>query len=116
MLLTTEWSGGHPVGMPKPYKRPAPQPHLNELIALRQARFPDMKQRDFAVMLGVTRLHLTNIERGRRRPSADLVLRWLALLAPDARLSMFGNLPVIEKRLSSIRRLQEISPETFKAA
>jgi transcriptional regulator with XRE-family HTH domain len=111
ILLTEEPSEGHLAGMSQPHKRPPPQPHLGELIALRQRRFPNLMVRDFAAMLGVTRLHLTNVERGRRRPSADLVLRWLALLAPEARLSMFGDLPVIEERIRALKKLQQVSPK-----
>jgi len=100
--------------MSRPHKRPPNQPRLNELIALRQKRFPETMQRDFAAMLGITRLHLTSVEQGRRRPSVDLVLRWLALLGPEARLSMFGGLPVVEERVRALKRLQEVSPEIFK--
>ena len=98
------------------HKRPPPQPPLNELIALREAKYPDLMQRDFAKRLGVTRLHMTAIEMGRRRPSVELALRWLALLAPEARLSMFGDVPVIAGRIAAMKRLQKLSPEFFKAA
>ena len=73
-------------------------------------------QRDFAKMLGITRLHMTSIEVGRRRPSLELALRWLALLAPEARIEMFGTLPVLEERIRVIKQLQKVSPEIFKAA
>jgi DNA-binding XRE family transcriptional regulator len=102
--------------MARPHKRPAPRPQLTELIRLRQERYPDLMQRDFAQMLGITRLHMTSIEMGRRTPSTELALRWLALLAPQARLEMFGPLPVVEERVRALKRLQEVSPETFKAA
>jgi DNA-binding XRE family transcriptional regulator len=102
--------------MRKPHYRPPPQPPLDALIALRQARYPNMMQRDFAKMLGITRLHMTSIEVGRRRPSIELALRWLALLAPEARIEMFGDLPVIEERIRQLKQLQKISPEYFKAA
>ena len=98
-----------------PHKRPPPRPPLNELIALRQAKYPDMMQRDFAKKLGITRLHMTSIEMGRRTPSLELALRWLALLAPEARLDMFGPLPVVEERVRLIKSLQKVSPEIFKA-
>jgi DNA-binding XRE family transcriptional regulator len=102
--------------MARPHKRPAPRPQLTELIRLRQERYPDLMQRDFAQMLGITRLHMTSIEMGRRTPSTELALRWLALLAPQARLEMFGPLPVVEERVRALKRLQEVSPETFRAA
>ena len=101
-----------PSGM-KPHKRPPPQPPRDEPIALRQSKYPGMMQRDFAKKLGITRLHMTSIEVGRRSPSLELALRWLALLAPEARLSMFGPLPVVEER---VRLIKQLPPETFKAA
>ena len=85
-------------------------------MALRQKLYPGMMQRDFAAKIGITRLHLTSIEMGRRAPSLELALRWLAVLAPEARLDMFGPLPVVEERVRLIKRLQEVSPEFFKAA
>jgi DNA-binding XRE family transcriptional regulator len=102
--------------MRQPHKRPPEQPPLVELVALRQKLHPDMMQRDFAKLLGITRLHMTSIEKGRRRPSIELALRWLALLAPHARLEMFGPLPVVEERVRLIKQLQKVSPEIFKAA
>ena len=91
--------------MPQPHYRPPDQPPLDELVRVRQAHYPEMSQDDFAKMLGITRLHLVSIERGRRRPSTELVLRWLALLAPDATLAMFGDLPTVEKRISELKRI-----------
>ena len=85
-------------------------------MALRQQKYPAMMQRDFAALIGVTRLHLTSIEQGRRAPSLELALRWLAVLAPEARLDMFGPLPVVEERVRLIKRLQKVSPEFFEAA
>lgn len=102
--------------MARPHKRPPLRPPLQDLMRLRQKRYPEMMQRDFAKMLGITRLHMTSIEWGRRTPSLELALRWLEVLAPEARLDMFGSLPVIEERVRLIKRLQEVSPETFKAA
>jgi DNA-binding XRE family transcriptional regulator len=102
--------------MRKPHYRPPEQPPLVELVALRHKLHPDMMQRDFAALLGITRLHMTSIEKGRRRPSIELALRWLALLAPHARLEMFGQLPVVEERVRALKRLQEVSPEIFRAA
>jgi hypothetical protein len=29
---------------------------------------------------------------------------------------MFGDLPLVERRLNMLKRLQKVSPETFKAA
>jgi DNA-binding XRE family transcriptional regulator len=102
--------------MARPHKRPAPRPPLTDLIHLRQERYPGLMQRDFAAQLGITRLHMTSIEMGRRTPSVELALRWLALLAPQARLEMFGPLPVVEERVRALKRLQEVSPEIFQAA
>ena len=101
--------------MRNPHKRPERRPKLDELIALRQKHYPDLMQRDFAKLLGITRLHMTSIEVGRRSPSIELALRWLTLLAPEARLDMFGPLPVVEERLRLIKSLQKVSPEIFKA-
>lgn len=104
-----------PSGM-KPHRRPEPRPPLDELIALRQAKFPQMMQRDFAKFLGITRLHMTSIEQGRRSPSLELAIRWLQALAPEARMEMFGPLPLVEARIRALKRLQEIAPKFFKAA
>jgi transcriptional regulator with XRE-family HTH domain len=97
--------------MRQPHYRPPKQSRLDALIELRLKRYPDLMQRDFAAMLGITRLHVTSIEMGRRRPSLDLVLKWLALLGPEARLSMFGDLPVIEERIAALKKLQQLAPK-----
>jgi DNA-binding XRE family transcriptional regulator len=102
--------------MRKPHKRPPEQPPLIELMRLRRTLYPSTRQKDFAAKLGITRLHMTAIEMGRRRPSLDLALRWLRLLAPMARLDMFGELPVVEEHLRALKKLQEVSPDIFKAA
>jgi len=102
--------------MDRLHTRPPQQPPLVELIRLRQEFFPGMTQKDFAKLLGITRLHVSSVERGRRRPSLDLTLRWIALLAPKARLDMFGHLPVVEERVRALKKLQEVSPEFFHAA
>lgn len=96
--------------MPKQY-RPPPRPKLNELIALRKAKYPGMTQKDFGAKLGITRLHVGTIEHGRRAASMELALRWLLLLAPEARLSMFGPLPIVEERLTLIKALRKVSPQ-----
>jgi transcriptional regulator with XRE-family HTH domain len=102
--------------MPMPEYRPDPQPPLDELIALRLAKYPGMMQRDFAdKLLGVTRLHMTNVEQGRRRPSVELMLRWLDALAPEARIEMFGTLPLIERRIRALQKLQKVAPSLFAA-
>ena len=85
-------------------------------MRLRRQKFPGVMLRDFAAIIGITRLHLTAIEQGRRTPSLQLALRWLEVLAPEARLDMFGPLPVVEERVRQIKRLQELSPEFFQAA
>ena len=85
-------------------------------MGLRRQKFPGVMLRDFAAKIGITRLHLTAIEQGRRTPSLQLALRWLEVLAPEARLDMFGPLPVVEERVRQIKRLQELSPEFFQAA
>jgi transcriptional regulator with XRE-family HTH domain len=100
--------------MQKLRPRPPPQPPLDELAELRKDK--GFAQRDFAKALGISRLHLLAIERGRRRPSPELAVRWLEMLAPEARLRMFGDVPLIEERIKAIRRLQELSPKFFKAA
>ena len=102
--------------MPRPHKRPPEQPPLVELMRLRREIYPDMRQKDFAAKLGITRLHMTAIEMGRRRPSLDLALRWLALVAPHGRLDMFGELPVVEERVRLIKNLEKIAPKVFEAA
>ena len=102
--------------MARPHKRPPEQPPLIELTRLRQELFPEVLQKDFAKKLGITRLHMSAVEMGRRRPSLDLTLRWMALLAPKARLDMFGHLPVVEERVRALKRLQELSPDFFQAA
>jgi transcriptional regulator with XRE-family HTH domain len=100
--------------MAAPRRYPQLPPKL-DLIAAREKRYPHVTGDAFATMLGITRLHMISVERGRRTPSADLVLRWLALLAPDATLEMFGDLPLVEKRLSILKRLQKVAPKTFAA-
>ena len=102
--------------MPRPHFRPPDQPPLDELVRLREKKYPDMTQGDFGKLLGITRLHVLSVERGRRRPSMELVLRWLALLAPEARLDMFGDLPVIEKRIRMLRAAPESLPANLQAA
>jgi DNA-binding XRE family transcriptional regulator len=97
--------------MARPHKRPPLRPPLDELVALREKKYPDMMQRDFAQKLGITRLHMISIEVGRRTPSLELALRWLALLAPEARIEMFGPLPIIEERLRLIKQLQRLNPK-----
>jgi DNA-binding XRE family transcriptional regulator len=88
-----------------------------ELIELRLKKFPDMMQRDFAEKkLGITRLHMTSIEMGRRLPSMALAARWIEALAPEARIKMFGPLPEVTRRIREIRRLQKVAPEIFSAA
>jgi DNA-binding XRE family transcriptional regulator len=72
--------------------------------------------KDFCKWLGITRMHMTTIEVGRREPSLELALRWIEVLAPEARMSMFGPLPVAEERVRTIKRLQELSPEFYQAA
>jgi len=104
-----------PAGM-RPHKRPERRPPLTELMRLRQQKYPGMMQRDFAALVGITRLHLTSIEMGRRTPSMELAMRWLTALAPEARLEMFGPLPVVEERIKALKQLQQIAPETFRAA
>ncbi|HEY1881223.1 MAG TPA: helix-turn-helix transcriptional regulator [Caulobacteraceae bacterium] len=86
------------------------------MIALRKARHPNLKTSGFAHVLGVTRLHLTSIESGRRKPSMQLALRWLTALGPGARMSMFGPLPLVEERIRAIKHLQRNLPEIWKAA
>jgi DNA-binding XRE family transcriptional regulator len=96
--------------------RPPKRPKLDELIALRKAKFPDMMCKDFCQLLGITRMHMTTVEVGRREPSLELALRWLEVLAPEARMSMFGPLPQAEKSVRMIKKLQELSPEFYQAA
>lgn len=102
--------------MARPHKRPSEQPPLIELMRLRQALYPKMKQKDFAQQLGITRLHMTAIEMGRRRASLKLALRWMTLLGPEARLDMFGELPMVKEHIRAFKQLQKLSPEFFKAA
>jgi hypothetical protein len=61
-------------------------------------------------------MHMTSVEVGRRPPGLELALRWLELLAPEARIDMFGPLPMVEARIDTMRRLQRLSPETYQAA
>jgi DNA-binding XRE family transcriptional regulator len=116
LRLTKERTLGQHAAMTENHFRPPNQPPLDELVRLRQAKYPDMTQADFAQQLGITRLHVLSIERGRRRPSMELILRWMDLLAPEARLDMFGDLPVIERRMRMLGRLQQVSLRNFQAA
>jgi transcriptional regulator with XRE-family HTH domain len=90
------------------------QPPRLELIRLREKHYPGVTLADFGKLIGITRLHVVAVERGRRRPSMDLLLRWLSLL-PGARFDMFGDLPTIEKRVRMLRKIQQISPKAFAA-
>jgi len=85
-------------------------------MRLKRQKYPGVTQPNFAALIGVTRLHLTTVEQGRRAPSLQMALRWLEVLAPEARLDMFGPLPIVEERVRQIKRLQEISPEFFNKA
>jgi DNA-binding XRE family transcriptional regulator len=114
--LTIAVADIHLSGMPHSRIRPQHQPPREELIRLRHKHYPGMTQREFAQKLGITRLHLISIEKGYRRPSSDLVLRWLELLAPEGRLSMFGDVPGVTALFRSFHHLQKISPQIFQAA
>jgi DNA-binding XRE family transcriptional regulator len=96
--------------------RPPRRPKLVALIALRKAKFPRMQSQEFCKLLGITRMHMTTIEVGRREPSLELAVRWLEVLGPEARMSMFGPLPLAEQRIRTIKKLQELSPEFYQAA
>jgi DNA-binding XRE family transcriptional regulator len=96
--------------------RPPRRPRLDELIALRKQKFPKMQCQEFCKLLGITRMHMTTVEVGRREPSLELALRWLEVLGPEARMSMFGPLPLAEARVRTIKKLQELSPEFYQAA
>lgn len=102
--------------MAKPHKRPDPVPPLDELIALRRQKYPGMMLKDFCKLVGVTRLHVTSIEQGRRQPSLELALRWIEVLGPPADIRMFGKLPHVERRISELKRLKRLSPQLFLAA
>ena len=80
-------------------------------------KYPQMLQADFALnVLRISRLHLIAVEQGRRRVSAELAARWLAALAPEAKLDMFGELPALKQNIRTVKKLRKVSPETFKAA
>jgi DNA-binding XRE family transcriptional regulator len=96
--------------------RPARRPRLDELIALRKQKFPKMQCQEFCKLLGITRMHMTTVEVGRREPSLELALRWMEVLGPEAKISMFGPLPVAEQRVRTIKKLQKLSPEFYQAA
>ena len=102
--------------MPKPHKRPDPVPPLYDLIALRRQKYPGMLLKDFCKLVGVTRLHVTSIEQGRRQPSLELALRWIEVLGPPGDIGMFGTLPHVERRIHELKRLQRLSPQLFLAA
>ena len=64
--------------MPRPYRYAYKfQPRLDELIELRRKRYPDVMQKDFAATLGITRLHLVNIERSRKRARSSRAFAYL---------------------------------------
>ena len=109
IVLTKDRTARHVSPMPENHKRPPPRPPLKELIGIRRAKYPDMEQHEFAKLLRISRLHMTAVEMGRRRPSLELTLRWLALLAPEARLEIFGELPVIEERIGLLKQLQKFN-------
>lgn len=97
-------------------KRLSRRPALVELSRLRKLKYPHLKQKEFAVMLGVTRLHLYAVESGRRQPSMELALRWIQALAPEAKLEMFGSVPALEAQVRQVKTLAEVSPEYYQAA
>src|SRR4029077_5790659 len=96
--------------MPQQYRPPLP-PKLSELIALRKAKFPGMTQKDFAAKLNITRLHMATIEHGRRAASMELALRWLLLLAPEARLSVLRPKPIVEQPPTLTKAVRKVSPQ-----
>jgi|SRR5215472_15100925 len=106
--------------MPDRRNRPPFVPKRIELIAMRRKKFPGLLAKDFAQMLGVTRLHMTNVEVGRRPPSLELALRWIELLGPGASMALFSDAPNLVARATHMRRtmqrLKKISPETYEAA
>lgn len=78
-------------------------------------KFPRMVQKEFAENeLGISRLHLIAVEQGRRLPSRQLLLRWLAALAPEATLDMFGDV-VFQERAGKFTK-KEARPATSQAA
>jgi DNA-binding XRE family transcriptional regulator len=88
-------------------------PPRYRLIELRRAK--RIKAYDFAKRLGVTRTHLTNIERGRRDPSVELALKWIELL-PNATLALFQPMPSFDALVTKVKALEKINPKLFKAA
>jgi DNA-binding XRE family transcriptional regulator len=96
--------------------RPPKRPKLDALIALRKAKFPKMQCQEFCKLLGITRMHMTTVEVGRREPSLELAMRWIEVLGPEAKMSMFGPLPLAEQRVRTIKKLQKLSPEFYQAA
>jgi DNA-binding XRE family transcriptional regulator len=84
-----------------------------ELTRLRKER--GGKAGWFAARLGVSRMHMTSIERGRRDPSLELVSRWMELL-PEATLDMFQPMPAFEQAVRTLGHLKIIDPEIIKAA
>lgn len=48
-----------------------------------------LTQTQLSQMLGVTRLAVVSIERGRRNPGMDLMLRWVKALGPYGAMDLF---------------------------
>jgi transcriptional regulator with XRE-family HTH domain len=86
-----------------------------ELTRLRWERFPETSAQQFAERLGISRMHMTSIEQGRRDPSLDLAARWLELLGPEAKVEMFGTVTVLEAAPNIVRSLKRLRPDLFAA-
>lgn len=60
--------------MPRKSPSPAPQ-EIGDVLRARRTDVLQKGLREMAKLLGITPPHLTDIEKGRRRPSDDLLLR-----------------------------------------
>ena len=88
-----------------------PRPQLKEA---RLRAFPKTTIAAFAGKIGLTEKDVISVEVGRRDPSLAIVIKWLAVLGPDATLALFRPLPHFDDYLVRLAELQRLDPQALK--
>ena len=93
------------------------KPPRHELLRLRREhhKLHGDRAETFAEKLGVSRMHMTSVERGRRDPSLELAVRWLELLGPEATPDLFEPCPALDL-CKALQRRFKAQPENTEAA